>query len=68
MKYTIEQQLELADDMIRCPSISEDVRRELCVLWNEAAYALDILDDRGTAALALVALGAKWAKHSTYTA
>lgn len=68
MKYTIEQQLELANDMIMCPSISEDVRRELCARWNRACYILDVLEDEASASRELNALADMWAEHSTYTA
>jgi len=68
MEQTIEQQLELADDMIRCPSISEDVRRELCSRWTRACYLLDVLEDEGSASRELNALANVWAEHSTYTA
>ena len=62
----MRDEIQIASDMLNCPSISEDVRDTLYSLWDSAFDALD--EDKEEQALAIILeLQNVWAKHSTYT-
>lgn len=63
----MKNEIQIASDMLVCPSISEAVRSTLYAMWDEAFDLFD--DERDEEALQIILdLQNVWATNSTYTA
>lgn len=63
----MRDEIQIAADMLECPSINEDVRATLYAMWDEAFDLFD--DERDEEAMKIILdIQNVWTINSTYTA